>query len=456
MKKENNMKLAINGGPKLRTDFFPAQTNIGVEEEQAVQRVIRSGNLSHYRGSYIPAFYGGVECRKFEEEIADRFNAKYAISCNSATSGLIIALGAIGIRPGEEVIVSPYSMSCSATAPLWWNAVPVFADVEKEYFCIDAKSTADKINERTKCVLPVSLFGQPYDVYGLRAKIKTPTNISVIEDAAQAIGSSYIGIDENKYYAGTLGDLGIFSFTQGKILYAGEGGCILTNSSNLADRCRLIRNHAEAVLSSMENRCDRVMLATDFNNNMLGMNLRMTEIQAAIMREQLKKLDSIIEKRRKNVKLLNKGICDVVPAIRPCGIRKNCTHSFYVDPYFWNMEKADGLHRDKYIEAVKAELTESVDRIDRGVPIGCGYIQPLYRMPLFQERKLYGGSEFPFNVTKTNLVENYSPLSHPIVEDLWKNKLFVSLYHGLDLTDNDINDIIDAFHKVWICRGELR
>ena len=162
------MKLAINGEQKLRTEPFPAYNSIDKQEEEAVLRVLRSGKLSTYIGSWHKDFYGGSEVSALEEEWADFFNVKHAISVNSATSGLYAAIGAIGIEAGDEVIVTPYTMSASATAILLYGGIPVFADVEAEYFCIDPTSIEKLITPKTKAIMAVDLFGQACDFEALR------------------------------------------------------------------------------------------------------------------------------------------------------------------------------------------------------------------------------------------------------------------------------------------------
>lgn len=449
------MKLAINNGPKLRTKFFPPQKNIGIQEETAIKRVLESGLLSGYRGSYQEAFFGGPECKAFEKEFAAYHNTRYAIACNSCTSALQIACLAIGLGPGDEVIVTGFSMSCSASAPLVANAVPVFADIERDYFCLDPLDVERKINEKTKAIIVVDLFGQPYNHCAIN-QIAIDHGLYIIEDAAQAIGSKLL-IGKSAKYAGTFGDLGVFSFTQGKIIHSGEGGIIITNNFSLALRCQLIRNHAEAVLSSWIQVQKTYYRDNNIktSNNMIGFNMRMTEIQAAILREQLKKLDEIVKTRQKNVAYMHGGLSEI-PAITPAPVRQQYTHSYYVDAYYWDKEKADEIHRDIFIDAVCAELTPSEDRLDRGVPIGKGYIQPLYLNPLFQRKKLYGGANYPFNLATTDLEKNYSLGSCPVTEKLWKEELFISLYHGLDLDLCDHNDIAKAFGKVWDNRSELQ
>ncbi len=412
--------LALFGGEKIKEKLFPQQITIGREEKDAVNRVLKSGRLSAYRGSWGDNFYGGHEVQNFEREFAKRFDVKYATAVNSCTSALQVACGAIGLQPGDEVIVSPFSMSCSATAPLMWGATPVFADIEQDYFCLAPESVRKKITKKTKAIIVVDLFGQPCDWDALN-EIAKEYGLYIIEDAAQAIGSTH-----NGKAAGTLGDIGCFSFTQGKHLTAGEGGMIVTNDPLLSFECQLIRNHAEAVLNDMNDPTYHYL------QNMIGYNMRMTEIQAAILREQLKKLDNFVNKRQINAELLYREICKI-PYITPAKIRDKCTHSYYVQAFLFDEDKA-GISRDKFINAVKAELTEEKGRLDKGVPIGCGYIKPLYRMPLFKNGAHYA-------------LDNKKAVYEPVVERLWRKELFITTLQGLPLTIVDRNDIVNAFYK---------
>lgn len=432
------MKLAINGGTPVREreNFFPSQETIGEEEKNAVMDVMNDGILSHYRGNYIPAFRGGPQVKAFEREWCEKFRTEYAIAVNSCTSALQIACGAVGIEPGDEVIVTPWSMSCSATAPMVWGGVPVFADIDYNTFNLTVETVKDKITKRTKAIIAVDLFGCSIDP-ALR-KFCDEKGIFLIEDAAQAPGAMSEGI-----YAGNIGHIGCLSFTQGKHMTSGEGGLLSTNDSTLARKCQLIRNHAESVISAS--------VGSNENwfgwNNMLGFNLRMTEIQAAIMRQQLQKLDKFIRIRRENALALYRGIANstALPITTPQPTSYDQFHAFYVCPFYWDKKRAEGIHRDKYLEAVRAELSFENKRIDRGIPIGGGYIQPLYRMPLFQNR-------MHWSIKKDG--KYYSNL--PTVEKLWKDDFFLTLYHGLSLSPKDRNDVITAFHKVWENREELR
>uniref|UniRef100_A0A6M3JP40 Putative DegT/DnrJ/EryC1/StrS aminotransferase family protein n=1 Tax=viral metagenome TaxID=1070528 RepID=A0A6M3JP40_9ZZZZ len=438
-------KLAVFGGPPLREKQFPSQITVGREEKEAVCRVMDDTHLSRYRGNWIPEFIGGPNARKLEYAWAEYHSSVHAVAVNSCTSALQVSCGAVGLAPGDEVIVTPWSMTCSATAPLVWNAVPVFADVEEDYFCLDPKSVERRITPKTRAIVVVDLFGQPYNMEVINA-IAKKHELAVIEDAAQAPGSTYDG-----KLAGTLGDIGCFSFTQGKHLTCGEGGMITTDNLTYAKRCQLIRNHAESVISAMSDK-EREHYKEVIAPNMLGFNMRMTEPQATIIREQLKKLGQYIYTRRENADYFNKALGDI-PAIEPAGIRPQCTHSYYVQAFKWRGELADGLHRDKFVRAVKMELNTEAGREGEGVPIGCGYIQPLYRMPLFRRRALYGGTPYPFNLSSVDYEKCVEEC--PVVERLWQDELFLWRFCSLPLTDEDRKDIVDAMHKVWEHRDEL-
>jgi len=303
------MNLAIYGGKKTTYDYFPSQKTIGQEEKQAVfdflnkdryiehnedgKHILKHSSetpiLSSYRGNYSQNFWGGENVKALEKEfvetlIKNNFSDHKALAINSCTSALIVACMAIELKKGDEVIVTPWSMSCSATAPMICGATPIFTDIGKDDFCLDPKDIKNKITKKTKAIIVVDLFGQPFKEE--INEIAKENNLYIIEDAAQAIGS-YRG----DVPAGFLGDIGCFSFTQGKHLTAGEGGMIVTKNEELYMKCALIRNHAEAVCNDMANTSKKLVKKY---NHLIGMNLRMTEIQAVILREQIKKIDSYV------------------------------------------------------------------------------------------------------------------------------------------------------------------
>lgn len=330
---------------------------IGKEEMQAVQRVMERGILSGFTAN-INGHHGGEEVQALEKEWAEYFGVKHAIAVNSATSGLYCALAATGVDKNNgpygdmpsEVIVTPYSMTCSASLPLLFGAKPVFADIEPDYFCLDPKSVEKRITEDTKAILIVDLFGQPYNADAINA-IAKKHGIMVIEDAAQAIGAKYKG-----KYAGTLGDIGVYSLNFHKHIQCGEGGIVVTDDDVLAEKVRLMRNHAESVINDayIKDGTEEFRYNCDWIS-MVGMNLRMCELEAAIAREQLKKLPGILEKVRGNF---------IARAVK---IRPECQHAFY--RYAW----------DSRYTSVEKELLDDEDCTSKQ-----GYITPIYQMPLFR------------------------------------------------------------------------
>jgi dTDP-4-amino-4,6-dideoxygalactose transaminase len=348
---------------------------LGIEERNAVLRVMDRGILSGYQGNWSEAFYGGEEVRALEKEWADYFGVKHAIAVNSATSGLWAACAAIGLQQNfesindrldyfingdefipHEVIVTPYSMTCSASIPLHFGAKPVFADIERDYYCLAPDSVEKAITERTKTIIAVDLFGQPYAADEINA-IARAHGLYVIEDAAQAIGAKYKG-----RYAGTLGDIGVYSLNVHKHIQCGEGGIVVTDNDKLAFKIRLAMNHSEAVINSMAgymipNNEDTPLKAFAEAQALAGLNLRMTELQAAIARGQLKKLPGILEKVRSYARYF------------PVRVRPECGHSFY--RYAWDW-------RDKQ---VTDELWYQPDSL---LNFKHHYITPIYQMPLFQ------------------------------------------------------------------------
>jgi len=323
---------------------------IGAEEREAVLRVMDRGILSGYQGNWSDAFYGGPEVKALEKEWAEYFKVKHAIFVNSATSGLWAACAVLGLNPNDEIIVSPYSMSCSASIPLQFGCKPVFVDIEGDYFCIDPEKIEDKITEKTKAIIAVDLFGLPCDFDKINA-IAKKYGLIVIEDAAQSAGAKYKG-----KYAGTLADIGVHSLNYHKHITCGEAGVILTDDDDLAFKLKLSINHAEAVVNDIE-RQGKLNQFDDSILSMVGMNLRGTELSAAIAREQLKKLDGILENIREHAKYF------------PVKVRSGCEHAFYRYAF-------DGSSMEKSVP--------EWNFINKSFNIKKHYIKPLHRMPLFQ------------------------------------------------------------------------
>ncbi|MCW8970755.1 MAG: DegT/DnrJ/EryC1/StrS family aminotransferase, partial [Rhodospirillales bacterium] len=367
--------LALLGGDPVRTKLFPAYKVIGAEEAEAVQKVMETGVLSRFLGAWHDDFYGGPQVRAFEDEWALAFGAACAVSVNSATSGLYAAIGAAGVGPGDEVIVSPYTMSASAVAPLIFNAVPVFADIDPKTYCLDPESIRARITPRTKAILVVHIFGQAADMDAIM-KIADEHGIIVIEDCAQVPFAT-----QNGKSVGTLGHMGVFSLNYHKHIHTGEGGVVTTNDESLADRVRLIRNHAESVVAN-KGTADLI--------NMVGFNFRLGEVEAAIGRCQLKKGPDLVAKRQWNVGYLEERL-DGIPGLELPHVSEGNTHVYYVHVMRYDAA-ATGVSRQTFIKAMKAELPAAELREAEGALIGGGYVRPIYLQPMFQKKIAYGSA----------------------------------------------------------------
>jgi dTDP-4-amino-4,6-dideoxygalactose transaminase len=414
-------KLALFGGKKSITKIVKRRNSLGKEEINAAKAVVETGVLSRFLGCWDPDFFGGEKVQEFERKCETYFNVKHAITVNSWTSGLIAAVGAIGIEPGDEVIVSPWTMSASATAILHWNAIPVFSDIEPETFCLDPVCVEKNISPYTKAIMTVDIFGHSSNMDALN-EIACKHNLNIIADTAQAPGAKYKG-----RYTGTLSDVGGYSFNYHKHIHTGEGGVLVTDNDQIAERLQLIRNHAEAVVG------DRGM--TDINN-MIGYNFRLGEIESAIGIEQLKKLETIIISNQQVAAQLNQGLSKLsglqVPIVMP-----GCTHVYYVYPIIIDIENLE-VSRDRIHAALVAE----------GVPVSKGY-QNLHLLPMYQQKIAYGNNGFPWSSDICKREVSYEKGICPIAEQLNEESFLGLNICMYDYSKTDIKLIIMAFEKVW-------
>jgi len=421
-------KLALFDGPKTITKPFQRYNTIGAEEVRAVEEVVKSGVLSKYLGEWSPDFYGGKMVQKLERNWEGYFKVKNAVSVNSNTSGLMAAVGSIGIEPGDEVIVSPWTMSASATAILVWNAIPVFADIEYETFNLDPVSIEKNITPYTKAIMVTDIFGHAADLDPIMLLAKKH-NLKVIEDSAQAPGAIYKG-----KYVGTIADIGVFSLNYHKHIHTGEGGVCVSNDYELAERMRLIRNHAEAVAEDKG--------VTDLSN-MIGFNFRMTEIESAIGIEQLKKLDSLIEDRIQSAEMISMGI-NGLKGLRVPVVKRDCTHVYYGYPLLFSEEEV-GVSRTLIVEALLAE----------GVPTAGGYCN-LHMLPMYQRKIAYGTKGFPWSAEFYKGNVSYKKGICPVAEDLQEKSYMGIGVSTRKYTNEDVGLIVQAFHKIWKNLDELK
>lgn len=422
------MKLAIKGGKKSITKVFSKYNSIGEEELNAVSEVIKSGVLSKYLGAWHEDFYGGPKVREFEDQAASFFDVKHAITVNSWTSGLVAAVGAIDISPGDEVIVTPWTMSASATAILHWNAIPIFADIDPKTYNLDPRSIEKNITSKTKAILVADIFGLSADMNKIN-EIASKYNLKVISDAAQAPFAMY----DNKL-AGTLGDIGGYSLNYHKHIHTGEGGILVTNNDYYAEKLKLIRNHGEVV--ALDKDLDSIV-------NVIGHNFRLGEIECAIGIEQLKKLKTKVSRRQEIASLLNQGLKGLDGLEIPY-VPENQTHSYYMYPIQIDANEI-GISKDVICKALQAE----------GFNISSRY-QNIHLLPIYQEKIAYGDKGFPWTADFSRKDISYARGICPNAEELNE---FSYIGFGMctyEWSNQDVNLIIDTFHKVWNGLDELR
>lgn len=449
--------LAIFGGEPVRTAPFLVEPMVDGEEERLVLAAIREKNFSRYIGSSAPDieqtlrmtsaegaavcdywhFLGGTNVRAFAAEFAAAFDVPYAIPVNSATTGLSVALAAAGVGPGDEVIVPAVSFSATASAVLLFNSIPVFVDVDPATFCVDPDTVRAAIGPRTKAILPVHLAGNVADMDALLA-IAAEHGLVVIEDAAQAPGATW-----NGRKIGTLGTAGVFSFQQSKNIMTGEGGMIVTHDPEIARHCRLIINHGEVVF---DEGCPAEKL-----DNIIGTNFRMPELCAAVGRAQLRKLNTVNAWRTRNADVLRRELADI-PGLRiaPSQRQDNGPATDVPHLFVALYDAAEmGIPREVFVAALRAE----------GVPVGTGYLRPMYANPTFLRRTAYGSQGCPWACRRGDepaSERHYARGMCPVAERLLDEQ-FLWFYHiAYASTEDDMRDIARAVRKVVAHRERLK
>lgn len=338
-------RLARDGGPPVRTAPFPAWPVWGEAEERLLLEVLHSGHWGTL---------GGDKVRTFAERFAAYQEARFAVCVPNGTLALELALAALEIGPGDEVITTPYTFIATAGAILTLGATPVFVDVDAGTGNIAPDRIEPAITVRTKAILPVHVAGQPADMDAILA-IARRHGLHVIEDACQAWGAEWRG-----RRVGALGDLGAFSFQAGKNITAGEGGIVVTNDQALFDRCWSLHN------------VGRVPDGAWYQHELLGRNLRMTEWEAAVLLAQLDRLPAAARVRDANARYLRARLCAEVPGLTPAAIDPRVTrHAHHLFPLTYDPAAFGGHPRDEFAAALQAE----------GItPASAGYV-PLTQTP---------------------------------------------------------------------------
>lgn len=314
-----------------------AKPIIGEDEINAVIEVLRSGTIAE-----------GQKVKDFEEAFAKYSGTSFAVAVNSGTAALHVALLAHGIGAGDEVITTPFTFVATANSVLFTGAKPVFSDIREDTFNIDPESIIEKITPRTKAIIPVHLYGQSADMKAIM-DIAEDKELIIIEDACQAHGATFEGKS-----VGSFGD-GTFSFYPTKNMTTSEGGIITTNDKEIADKARMIRSHGSKVR---------------YFHEMLGFNLRMTDIAASIGIVQLGKIGDFNRSRIKNAQYLTKSLEKIKGLILP-HVDKRCGHVFHQ----YTVRIRGDLSRD--------EVVSSLNKMDIGT--GIYYPLPIHKQPYYKE-----------------------------------------------------------------------
>lgn len=324
---------------------------LGKEEISAVNYVLKSGSLTS------SAREGGKNVQELEKLVASFVKSRYAVAVNSGTAALQASLYALGIKNGDEVIVPSFTFVATANAIVSTGAKPVFADILRSNYTIDPESIIKKISKRTKAIIPVHLYGNVANVDKI-SDIAKKYNVSVVEDAAQSLGSTF-----KKKHTGTFFDLGCFSLYPGKVITTGEGGIIVTNNKSLRDKLLMIRNHG---------------MVHGYDSKIFGLNLRLPEISAAIGKIQIKKLPDFLKIRKRNADHLSKLLSN---------LELQLPYERKHEHVNWSLYTIAIKNRDKTLKKLNS----------KGVGAAVYYPTPVHKIPIYKTKIKLSNTDWAAN-----------------------------------------------------------
>lgn len=359
---------------KLPSDQDISGRTFGAEEIAAITEVLQSGVLITTKGKFG---------KQLEEAFAARLGVKYAYACNSGSAAVHVAIAAINPNPGDEIVTTSITDMGALTPIVFQGAIPVFADVDPKTLNVTAERIEKVLSEKTKAIIVTHLFGNPCEMKAIM-ELANSRGIPVIEDTAQSFLSECDG-----KYAGTIGAIGAFSFQQGKHMTTGEGGIVVTNDEALARRLYLCINKAWGYGDPNP------------DHYFIALNYRMTELQAALAFEQLKKLDACVAQRQKMAALLDEKIKDIdgIESYKPV---EGSTMTYWK----FCLRVDDTKIQDGSVGLAKALKVYDVASAPRYV------VKPAYKCMVFREQNTFGDSHFPFNLARPEAVD-YSDEKFP-------------------------------------------
>ena len=426
-------QLAILGGTPQRTKPFPSWPVFDENEELALLEVVRSGKwwrYCHGEAVELKEVEPGEPRSKvaeFQEAFARFQGARYGIACANGTAALEVALKALGVGPGDEVVVPAYTFIATASAVLMVNAVPIFADIDYETFNIAPYRVEEAITPRTKAIIPVHFAGQAADMDSL-LEIAKRHNLHVLEDAAHGHGASWNGKG-----LGTIGCAGTFSFQASKNMTAGEGGLITTNDRDIAELC-------ESYIWG-----GRKIGRPWYEHHRLGWNYRMTEFQGAILLQQLNRVAAQNARRAQNACYLDEQLRNI-PGIYPPKVRNFATkHSYHLYMFHFSEEEF-GITRHDFLTALSAE----------GILCSAGYAHPLYKNPMFLQRDFYPNG-CPLTCAHRDHAIAYASFEAlcPNAERACREAVWLE-HRQLLAEREDMDDIVHAIEKIHKHRQDFK
>ena len=420
-------KLALNGGAAVRTKPYPSWPCGGVEEKQWLDKVLKSDRWFAGLQGDDPQALGTL----FGKRFADMHAARYALPVSNGSVAIEVALRALDIRPGDEVIVPPYTFISTVTSVLMVGAVPVFADINPQSYCLDPDDVLRRIGPNTRGIMPVHLAGHMADMPRLK-EVAQQNHLAIIEDCAQAIDA---GLDDKN--AGTWGDLGTFSFQSNKTLTCGEGGLIMTDDSHLAEKVVALRAFGRF-------REKQVVRSSDLTCQQISSNYRLSEFQSAVLLGQLEKFSAEDSRRQANARRLTAGI-DGIPGlnhVRVDGL--SMKHGYYYYLLQYEPDTYANLDPERLCVALNAE----------GIPFVPGDRKPLYAHPVFDVKNLS-------TTLCAEVVERYRQavdLANPgcPATEQACNRTLILRQQVLLGQSADMDDIIEALWKIYKNIDELR
>jgi len=414
-------KLAIAGGtPVLQRSDYKNWPIIGEDDRRLINEVLDSGIVAGGTAPQVTAL---------EREWAAYTGTRYCLTTTSGTAALHMALAAVDVGPGDEVVTSAFTFLASASCALHQNAVPVFVDIDPRTYNMDPAKLEAAINERTKVVIPVHIQGLPADMDPIM-EIARKHNLFVVEDACQAHGAEYKGKK-----VGSIGDVGTFSLNNFKNLPGGEGGLFITDDEVLLKKGMLIRCFGDEI--------DEVSHRRIYNASILGYMYRNQELPAALARAQLLHLDEYNDIRIANAEYLSQEL-GKIPGVVPPYCPPECKHVYF----FYNVRfdpQAAGVDYEprRFRTAVEKALYKE------GALVGQWQTMPVPAQDIFQSKLGYGGSSYPWAVNEAKgITYKYNPDDYPVTQELCGTYTIVHGIHppnGVDLMQRTV----EAFHKVF-------